>query len=450
MSTAYLSFASIAKLHNNSLLVTSPIGELSNKAASYAKDPGKFSLAVNIPSASELVNFLSMKDGQEVTMPQNLAETQIGIANWLYDQAKLGNITDSRTNTLALLKAQFTNNIVITDVGEMATNNTVWLPSFVQGYHIVGAEQHDFYMWMANDYFLIQYPYVSFTVIHPLPLDEMDTLMGMNYQQIAERFGQETPAVVSQRERVATDNFAWPGTERNILEFQILDLINTGKYNVGSWVVWSWGNGADAEDKLFDQIQNEILANSQFPRVQWEEKIPDLFNPLEFYVIPEFGRLGIVNRTNGASSYSPIVDRETVMDIANLYLGPSMPEDHLIKSAQSVTFHYKSLQALFVSKLNNRAGMKKINAIVPDYQLIPSLDSDFGTMSKGTMDFVLGMENLLAAAEVVTPFSLLPPGITRIERLGKICVAKRIGKVKYVAFTRWQMIEDGLVEADNG
>lgn len=446
MSTSYLSFASLSKLHNNGLLVTSPIGELSNKARSYAKDPGKFSLAVTVPSATELVNFLSMKDTEEIVIPQALAEVQIGISNWLYSQALQNKITDSRTNTLALLKANFTNNVIIDDVGEMVTNNAIWLPSFVKGQHVVGAVKHDFYMWMANAYFLIQYPDVRFTVIHPLPLKEMDSLMNSNYQQIAARLELETPSVISKRERAATDDFAWPGTERNVLEFQILDLINLGKYNTGSWVVWSWGNGADSEDKLFDQMQEEILKNSQFKRDRWEEKIPDLFNPLEFYVVPEFGKLGITDRTNGASTYSPIVDRETMMDIANVYLAPSMPADHLIKSSQTVTFLYKSLQCLFVSKLNNRDGMKKISAIVPDYQLISSLDSDFGTMSQSTMEFVIQMENLLAAAEVVTPFSLLPPGITRITRLDKICVAKRVGKVKYVAFTRWQMVQDGLVE----
>jgi len=447
MSTSYLSFASLSKLHDNSLQVTSPIGELSNKASSYAKDPGKFSLAVNVPSATELVNFLSMQDTQEIVMPQNLAEVQINISNWLYDQALQDKITDSRTTCLALLVATFTNNIIIDGVGEMVTNNAIWLPSFVKGRHIVGAEEHEFYLWMADAYFLIQYPYVKFTVIHPLPLgNDFDSLMNMNYQQIAERFLLETPAVVAQRERVATNNFAWPGTERNIYEFQILDLINTGKFNVGSWVVWSWGNGADAEDQLFDQMQQEILDNSQYGRDKWEEKIPDLFNPLEFYVIPRFDKLGIINRTNGASTYSPIVDQETVMDIADVYLAPSMPADHLIKSSQTVTFLYKSLQALFVSKVNNREGMKKVSAIVPDYQLISSLDPDFGDMSGPTMEFVRQMENLFAAAETVTPFSLLPMGISRITRLGKVCVAKRIGKVKYVVFTRWQMVQDGLVE----
>lgn len=449
MSTSYLSFATITKLYNNNLQAVSPIGETSNKALSYARDPGEFSLAVSTPSAAKLINFLSVTDNQEIVMPQALAEVQIGIANWLYGQALNGNITGSRANCLQLLKTQFSTGIIIEEVGEMATNNAIYLPSFVRGYHIVGTEQQEFYMWMADAYFRLQYPHVKFTVIHPLPLENkgMDFLMNANYQEIAARLALETPVVVAKREAAATDDYAWPGTERNPIEFQILDLINTGKFNVGTWVIWSWGNGADAEDQLYEQIQNEILENSSFPRSRWEEKIPDLFNPLEFYILPEFGRIGIVDRINAASTYSPITDRETMMDLADAYLGPFMPADHLIKSAQAVPLMYKSLNALFVAKTNNREGMKKITAIVPDYQLIPSKEPEFDELSQGTMDFVMGIENLMAAAETVTPISLLPPGISRIERLNKVCVTKRIGKVKYVAFTKWQMIQDGLVEA---
>lgn len=445
MSTTYLSFASIAKLHNNGLRVVSNIGELSIKATTYAKDPGRFSLAVASASATQLVNFYSDKDGTEIAMPQNLAEIQIGIANWLYDQALLGNITSSRTNTLALLKAQFTNNISIDEVGEMATNNAIWLPSFVKGQHTVGAVKHDFYLWMADAYFRIQYPKILFTVVHPLPKTEMDWLMNANYQEIDARLRKETPAIVSQREHTATNGSEWPFTERNIVEFEIVDLINLGKVNVGSWSVMHWGNNTDAEDQLYEQMQNEILTGSKYTRPKWEEKIPDLFNPLEWYCMPRFDLLGVTDRTNGASTFSPIVDYETERRIATAYLTPSMSADHVIKSLQSFTFMYKSIQVGFVAKLNNRAGMKKLGAVYPDYQLISPLDSDFERMNTTTMAFVKGMEELIAAAEVVTPLSLLPGGVTRIERLGKVCVAKRIGKVKFVMFTRWQMVQDGLV-----
>jgi hypothetical protein len=445
MTTSYLSFGSIAKLHNNSLLVTSPIGELSNKARTYAKDPGVFNLDSKV-SETVLYNFLSQTDNVDIVMPQAIAEVQINIGDWLYTQAKNGNITGNRPNTLALLQATFSNNIEITDIGEMVTNNAIFFPSFVKGNHIVGDDKQSFYLWFAEEYFRTQYPVVSFTVVHPLPIEEMDTLMSLNYHQIETRLLKETPDVIEDRAHALTNQSAHPYTERNVVSFQIMDLVNTPNYNVGYWRFLEWGNGEDSEDQLFDQIKKEILDNSKYPESQWEDKIPDLFNPLEWYVLPYFNRLGVKNKTNGASSLSPIVDRESMMALVDHFLTPNMTADHVIKSTQVVPFLYKSLACAFVAKLNNREGMEKIDAIIPDYQLIPSTDSDFDLMSGATMDFVIKMQELLAAAETVTPINLTPAGITRIVRFGKTCVARRIGKVKYIVVTRYQYLQDGLIE----
>jgi hypothetical protein len=446
MTTSYLSFGSIAQLHNNGPLTASPIGELSTKAQTYTKDPGRFSIKATA-SETVLFNFLSQTDNVDIIMPQAIAEVQIGIGNWLYAQAKLGNITGSRPVTLALLQATFSNNIEITDIGEMVTDNTIWFPSFVQGNHIVNGESQSFYLWFANQYFLEQYPRVMFTIVHPVPLAEIDSLMDMNYQQLAARLLLENPKVVADREHTLTNQAEWPYSERDVVDFQIMDLINTPNYVTGYWRYLEWGNGADSEDQLFDQIKQEILANSQYPEARWEDKIPDLFNPLEFYVLPYFNRLGVVNRTNGASSLSPIVDNEAILDLVNHFLTPFMTADHIIKSTQVLAFLYKSMACAFVAKMNNRPGMEKVSAIVPDYQLIPSTDSDFDLMSGATQEFVLQMENLLAASEVVTPYTLTPLGITRIIRFGKVCVARRIGKVKYIVVTRWQYLEDGIIES---
>jgi hypothetical protein len=445
MSTVvYLSFGSLSPLYNNNKESASPIGELSNKARTYARDPAVFA-NTDAASVTELFNFLSQRDNADIMMPTELALVQVNIGDWLYAQAKQGNVTDSRPGTLALLQKTFTNNIEISDIGEMVTNNAVYFPSFIHGYHLVGAEKHEFYLWFSDAYFLDQYPKVSFTIVHPLPLEEMDSLMSMNYQQIEKRLALETPDVIEDRTHVLTNQAAWPYTERKVIGFQILDLINDPNYNMGFWRYVAWGNSADAEDQLFEQIQKEILSKSQYDRSQWEEKIPDLFNPLEWYVIPSFDRYGLLNKTNGAKNFSPVADVETQRVLVDKYLTPNMTNDHVIKSMQVVPFLYKSLSCSFVCKLNNREGMEKITALFPDYSLIESTDPDFDMMNSSTMEFIEQMENLLAAAEVVTPTSLPPTGITRVERFGQVYVARRIGKVKVLVLTKWQMLQDNVV-----
>lgn len=445
-TTVYLSFASVAELHNNSQLTVSPIGELTNKARTYAKDPGVFSLSSG-SSATVLFNFKSQTDNVDIVMPQPRAQKQIEISNWLVAQAKLGNITNSRANTLALLKQTFSNDIQITEVGEMVTNNQIWLPSFVSGFYGATGEDEQFYLWMADAYFRDQYPLVNFTVVHPIPLTEIDSLIEMNYQQLEARLAKETPDIIQRRTDELTNDSAWPYTERNIHPFSVFDLINTPNSVKAYWTAVEWGNGFDAEDQLYDQIQKEILEASKYPREKWEEVLPDLFNPVEFYALPYYNRPGLTNRTNGAKTYSPIMDRETEMELVDNYLTPNMSEDHVIKSMQVIPFLYKSLAVAFVGKTNNREALKKVGSLYPDYQLRPSLDPDFGEMEDVTMEFIIQMENLLAAGETVTDISLPPNGITRIQRFGKTYVGRRIGIAKFLVMTRDQMIRDGLVEA---
>lgn len=427
------------------MLTISPIGELSNKSRTYAKDPGVFTAT---PTSTETVlyNFSTKDDNTEIVMPADIANVQIGICDWLYEEAKLGNITGDRGLTLGLLQSKFTNQIEITDVGEMVTNNNIWLPSFVTGNHLVAGNKQPFYIWLANDYFATQYPNVSFTILHPLPLTEIDSLLTLNFQQLAARLALETPDVIEDRIHVLTQNSAWPFTNRDVDKFQVLDPINTPNFNNAFWRYMEWGNGIDAEDQRYDQIKAEILAVTKHPESEWEEKVPDLFNPLEFYVLPFFDRIGVTNQTNGASTRSPIVDTETDMVLVNKYLTPNMTVPHVIKSTQIVPFLYKSTVCAFVGKVNNRQGMEKIEKVIPDYQLISSFDTDMDLMSKSTMEFVLQMENLIAAAETVTPISLVPNGITRITRFNKLYVARRVGKVKYLVMTRWQYVEDGIIK----
>lgn len=445
MAITYLSFASLAKLHNNNKETTSPIGELSTKALTYAKDPGVFS--TDGSTETVLYNFLTRDDkGQDIIMPQSIAEVQIKISDWLYQEALKGNITDSRQDTLNALKQTFTKDIEITEVGEMVTNNKIWLPSYVKGKHVEGKDKNDFYVWFAEEYFRRQYPEVSFLIVHPLPIAEMDTTFNMNYQQLAERLAKETPDVVEKRVNELTKLKKHPTTDRIIFPSRIMDLVNTPNFNLGYWTVLVWGNGEDSEDQMIDQIAEELRKNSKHTEEELGEKYPDIFNATEFYVLPYFHRIGITNKTNGASTYSPIVDRETMMVPVDKFLTPNMTSAHVIKSMQELTFLYKSIQCAFVGKVNNREGLFKVGTLYPDYQLTQPGDADFQQMSEKTMAFILGMQELIAAAEVVTPFNLPPKGISRVTRFNQLYVSKRVGNVKFLVMTRYQFVQAGLIK----
>lgn len=444
MTTTFLSFASIAKLHNNQLNSVSPIGELTNRARTFEKDPGVF--AIDGTTDVVLYNFLSTKDGTPTDLPQTLAERQINIADWLYQQALAGNLNDNRFDCLNMLKTVFTNGVVFESVGEMVTNNAVWLPSVVRGYHLVvdadgNTDEQEFYLWFADAYFQEQYPNATYRVRHPVPLSDIDSLYEMNYQQLANRLDEETQDVINERERELTGDA--PITEKVVLGFNVYDLINTPSFVKAYWAVLV--NGNYNEDVAMEKLRNEILANSKYTEEQWGEKIPDIFNPNEVYGIVRFDRLGLLNRTDNSSTLSPIVDQDTSMIYVDQYLTPNMSSEHVIKFTQHIPALYKSMQYSMTPKVNNREGYLRMSDIIPDYQLIPSQDADFGRMDIKTRRYILQMENLLAAAEIVTEFSIPPAGVTTVVRFGKLWVTRKIENVKYMILTKYQMDLDGIV-----
>ena len=446
----FYSFGSIPKLHNNGQNALSPLGELSSQARNYAKDPGVYAKDTD----TVLYNFYSKRDNVFVEFPKALAEKEIDVCDWLLREAENNRITNDPVTCLHALKTNFSGTIEITAVGEMVTNSVIWLPSYFEGIHTTTpsgggqAERSEFRVWLANEYFVTGYPFRDISLVHPVPLAQIDQLLNLNYLQLAERLLKETPDVIEGRVKTFTQNGLYPYSNRKIYPFIVYDRINKGKFVLCYWTALIWGNDADADDEIYDKIQTEIKANSSLALNFWEEGIPDLFNPLEFYITPYWDWLGMRNKTNNSSNYSPIGDYEKELVNPKKYCSVIMPgitDDHLIKSQQTVPHQYKSILLSFIGKPSNHAGLKKIKDLYPDYSNVSSRDPDFGRMEEATIDFINQIQLLVSAAERMTPDSIPPEGVFRKMIGNKVFATKKIGKVKYTMVTKYQFVTDGII-----
>lgn len=206
-----------------------------------------------------------------------------------------------------------------------------------------------------------------------------------------------------------------------------------------------YGNPNDAEEETYEQIKNNILSNSKYDENKWAEVIPDLFNPLEFIAIPYWNELALKNETMRGSTLSPIFTFQGGDALPKKYAAFYSEQD-IIKSLQIVPHLYKSAKIGFVGKPNNNQGRVRLTQVYPDYQLIESSDSQSGFMSKETSQLIFDLESMLAAAEVVKPTDLPPAGMQRVYKDGKLYLSKRSGNVKITMITRYQFVQDGLVD----
>lgn len=421
---------------------TSPLGELTNNTITYAKEPDYYNQS-GVPIT--LVGFRGVSETSNYEkIPDAFIKPITDMTNWLYEQAKANKTTNSTQACLQLLKATYVAGWTWTDVGVMVTNNAIWLPSSISFTLKVGTVTHDFKIWLANEYFAVEFPYREIYVVHPIPITDIDSLADKNFKQVLQLIQAQTTSKIEARVDALLGKDYPPYSARVVYSFDIYDLVNTPNKNTGDWTVIYYGNPNDAEEQTYEQIKECILSNSEYDETKWADVIPDLFNPLEFAIVPFWNKIGIQNETVAGSTFSPIFTYDGGTDLPMKY-GALWDSSQIIKSLQVVPSLYKSAHMAFIGKPTNHNDLTLINQIFPDYQLIPSTDSQAGMMSKSTSQFIFDLEGMLAAGMTVTPDGMPPTGIQRVMKNGMLYITRRTSNVKISMITRYQFVKDGIL-----
>lgn len=441
MSTAYYSgfcqinpFSTSAYQHQ--------LGVLNNKGLSYAKSPQIYYKNAEL---LELVIFRGVQGTvQNATIPSTHSTPILNVLSWMVTQATANKFTSNAQSTLQMLIAEFSN-YTFKSIGEMKTNGKVYLPSHIEVAITVNSVEHEFKVWFALENFLVEFPYRDIYVFGPVPPTEIDVLLSSNYKELTTRFAEETSAKLEARiQKVIGDNVV-PYTWRNVLTYDVYDTINTPNTTKGDWTIIIWGNPLDAEDAINEAIKNCILKHSKKPETDWESRLPDIFNPLEFFLVPHWNNVGLVNATTKGSTYSPVSSFLNGDTLAQKYV--NFYTSSFIKSSlQFVPHHYKSLAMSVVGKPKNNLNQTTFTAVYPDYQIIPATDSQVGMMSEVTAEVVERLETLLSSAEIATESAILASGVNKVTRNDRLYVSLKIGKVKFTCVTRYQFIKDGFIK----
>lgn len=441
MSTnLYSCFAQIHGLVVNGSL--SPIGELSNTSMSYSREPDiYFNQDVDI----DLYGFRGVSATSVYEkIPATHSQPVVAMINWLYQQALSNKTTNNAQSCLQLLKTQFTKGWEWKAVNVMVTNNAIWLPSSISFKLTIGTVTHEFRIWMANEYFAYEFPYRDIYVIHPIPIADIDYLGTHNYKQVQQRLYEETPDKIEARVNSTLVEPYPPYSYRTVMNFDVYDLVNVPHFVTASWTIIIYGNPNDAEEEIYEKIKDCILKNSKLTEDDWSEIIPDLFNPLEFSIVPFWNELGLINETAAGSTYSPIFTYKDG-DKLPLQYGALWGNDTAIGFMQIMPHLYKSAKMAFIGKPKNNNNRHLITDVYPDYQLIPSTDSQAGMVSRETAKFTKDIEEMLAAGEIVTPDGMPPRGMQRVTRNDKLYLTKRSGRTRFTMITRYQFVKDGVI-----
>lgn len=417
------------------------LGVLTNKAVSYSRTPQFYYKDKDI---LELIIFRGVSDTeQNAKIPTTHVTPILDVLNWFYTQATAGKFTSNKSAATALVVSQYPDYTIKT-LGNMVTNGKVYLPAHIELTIPVNGVEHDFRVWFAVDNFLVEFPYRDIFVFGPVPPDEIDILLTYNYKQLTERFAQETPDKLEKRVQALIGDNLIPYTWRDVWAYDVIDRINTGHNTKGCWTIILWGNPLNADDDIIEQIKKCITTHSKKSESEWEQVLPDIFNPLEFFLIPHWNKPGLDNKSPIGSTYSPIATFLNGDTLAQKYA--DFYDASFIRSSLEFVPHlWKSICFSAVGKPNNNGGQTTFSSVFPDYQLIPSTDTQAGSMTELTSGAVYDLEVLLSAAEIASDSAILPSGVNKVIRKDRLYVTLKSGKVKFTCLSRQQFVTDGLL-----
>ena len=421
-------FVTIPALVNNQPDVDSPLGELSATAKTYSREVGIYKTQDH-PNTI-LHSFHSAVDGTLTKVDPMIVASVLDVAEFLYNRAIDGTLSDDKAACQQLLLAQFGGTVQFNLVGRMVTNGTYWLPETLT-VALVAQGENEIKLWFADAAFRSQYDHYEIVVVPPVvPLDDLHGQRAV----VLTLLSQITVSghVTKVNQLIAQD----PQTYLISHEYDWVDKNDPSIKKATPWTVIVYGVGGNNDDVIREALVNYILANSQFPRSEWEKIYPDLFLPLEFYMTPLWDRYSLTNMLTVAGVYSPTVPWREVMRYA---LGTFYNQtfQHCSEYVATTQSTYKSLSLVAVGNSRNRNGIFGLETLWPQYAAISTQHGDFGRMSPETQQFSLMLTQALVHAEELTPTSAIPEGYSRVKRGEFWYLAKTFNKVLYLFWLKY-------------
>lgn len=432
-------FMSYGNLHDNTVGVIAPLGELSTNALTYAREKGFYT----IPSAkdSAFVSFYSYDHTQSklIPVPVYFKDNILALGQWLYERSTSGQLQSTENDVYVGLTADFPDLVSDLEVGPMVTDGTNWLPEWIQ-FRLEGDTTFGdnlIKIWFSNDAFETQYDEYEIEFI--APVDNLDDFFKNALQVKALVESRSLTDLMLKVEQVKEKN-PYTYLQNNSYEFH--DSLDFDWTYPTNWMVILYGVAGNNVDIIKRELQEWILAQSTHTREEWKAIFPDIFTNTEFIITPLWDQYSVPNRTIQAGIYSPTTDYHRIANVAKkTCVGDGYTESFILDHVAISSCMYKSLQFLSCGGPDNRGGVNKFYDQFTDYMAVSSSSNDFNRMSLKTQNWILFLNELLMVAENMTDHSVIPVGFSRLYRGGIMYVVGTYDNIQYLVVSRKTMEE---------
>jgi len=434
-------FSLISALIDNTRTVVAPIGELSPRALTYAREKEYLNSAA--APGHTLVVFSNTRDGVIEQTDPVLASKLLLINKWMYEQALAGKFNTSIESFRTAFIQQFGSQYAIWSIGAMVeAQSNVWLPGVIEVRDIT-SDDIQFKLWYATEVFEQQFDEYQIVVVPPV--DDLDVFF-LGSAQVKSALAARTHDLTMEAIQEAKEGYPETFVSGEMYEwFDPINPLDKTRRIATYWTPVIYGIAGRNVDSIKEAIREYILENSTHTKEEWATIFPEIFTSTEFLFVPLWGNYSITNRELEAGLYSSVTNvLQSLVHLKRLVRGEGYTEDYIQNNAEVFGASHKAITITVTGGPYNRDGVTSFVQRYSDYINVDPTGMDFGRMGPETRRMVLALAEMLAVAESMTPDSAVPVKFTRLIRDGVLYVAYTLDRFQLIVTSKYSYNDETL------
>ena len=424
-------FVTSSLLISNSLGATNPFFELSPLSLTYSKSRAEYQ---HTSHPGRILNtFQSVNGSSYFVLNTTEINEALNVVAQILSYASTYPAPYSLPDFENAIQVGLNNTIQNVTLGPIITESTSTLPAWVSWTDV--SLSRAVKIWIHNESFEEQY--LEYEIVPVLPVNNIDTL----YSSYGSTIAALTSSSYNFFDRIAAARNDIPESYLRGYRFKCYNYNNPSQYTLVDFAALVYGRNGDNVDSIKDAIQDYILTHSSQPQSVWEVILPAVFKRTEFLFIPRWDKISIANLNDLSSLYSSILSPKECLTFAKAKWSSYSPT-YVESNLTTIPFDYKGISLLCLDGSNNIVTANDLLDLYADYIPVGTATLDFNRMSLATKNWVLGMEELIRAAETASDSVGVDNPLRKVTRNNIIYVSKVINNINYLVATRYSITGD--------
>lgn len=434
-------FCQIAALVDNTIDVVAPVGELSDRAHTYARNKEWLNSAA--APGYTLIAFSSKRDANEEQVDGVLAQKMLAVSKWAYEAALTSTFNSSIESFRVGFLQKWGDTYSIWNIGAMIeTSPSVWMPGVIEIRDNVD-DDLQYRIWYATEVFEQQFDEYQIEIVPPVA--DLDVFF-LGRQAITLALSDETHDIKMDKVQAIREQYPESYIGGPMYEwFDPSDPTDKARRIPTYWTTLVYGIAGNNIDAIKEALREYILENSTHTKDEWAGIFPEIFTSTEFVLIPMWNNYSIPNRVLQSGLYSSVVNGKAgIAELVRLTRGEGYTKQYIEDTGEIFGAAHKAVTVAVVGSPHNRDGIITFLQRYPDYINVDTTNVDFMRMTPETRRMVIALAEALSIAEDMTPDTAVPVKFNRLIRDGVLYVACTVDRFQLIVASKWSAEDDTL------